>query len=287
MDSETPPVTAVTRLPAAAGTQRSVSLEVPGGRVMVARFPGLLRMPPHVHERACVTVVLDGAFTERVCGRDRECRRGTVLAKPGLERHDDRFVRTGSRQIILEPDETQEELLAPCRSLLASVVHFRDLAAEGVAHQLAVELEHPDETTPLAAAALSLELLACAARYAARARRLGQPPWWLERAREMLLDTHRNAPPLAMVAREAGVHPAYLARLFRAHYGCSIGTFVRHRRLRAAAEALATTDEPIAHIALAFGFADQSHFTRLFRRHIRFTPHEYRVRHRTAGHPRP
>ena len=214
-----------------------------------------------------------------MAGRDRFCSRGAVLGKPALERHDDRFAQMGSQQIIVEPDEAEVELFGPCRTLLGLVSHFHDAELERIARRLAVEIERPDAISPLAASALTLDLLACATRRVPR-RRTGKPPQWLERAHDLLRDTFRGSPTLTAIAREVGVHPAYLARLFRMHYGCSVGTFVRHLRLEAAAAELATSDTTVAHVALAFGFSDQSHFTRHFRRRFGYTPREYQDRHR-------
>jgi len=47
-------------------------------------------------------------------------------------------------------------------------------------------------------------------------------------------------------------------------------------RLEWAAEELARDDARLADVALRAGFADQSHFTRLFRRHTGVTPGHYR-----------
>ena len=44
-----------------------------------------------------------------------------------------------------------------------------------------------------------------------------------------------------------------------------------------AAAELACTDTPLAVIATNAGFADQSHFTRLFRHHLGITPARYRA----------
>lgn len=239
-------------------------------------------MRPHVHERTCVTVVVDGSFVERVGGRERFCAPGTILSKPGLERHDDHMARTGSRQIIVEPDEREAELLAPCQALFNGISHFRDAAAVGLGRRLALEIEQPDEVTPLALAALAFEVLTLATRRFQRAPRPGRPPSWLERAHDELVSRFREAPTLEELARSAGVHPAYLARLFRAYYGCSVGTLVRKLRIQAAATELSGGDRPIAEVAHALGFADQSHFTRLFREHLGLTPGEYRRRHRGA-----
>jgi AraC family transcriptional regulator len=81
---------------------------------------------------------------------------------------------------------------------------------------------------------------------------------------------------LADLAREVAVHPAHLARAFRQQFGTSVGGYVRRLRLDRAAAELERSDKALAAIALAAGFADQSHFTRSFRRHTGFTPGAYR-----------
>jgi AraC family transcriptional regulator len=73
-----------------------------------------------------------------------------------------------------------------------------------------------------------------------------------------------------------GVHPTHLGRVFRAHYGVSVGEYGRRFRLARAATELARTDMPVAVIATRAGFADQSHFTRLFKRYAGTTPARYR-----------
>jgi AraC family transcriptional regulator len=81
---------------------------------------------------------------------------------------------------------------------------------------------------------------------------------------------------LAELAREVSVHPAHLARAFRQQFGTSVGGYVRRLRLDWAAAELERSETALAAIALAAGFADQSHFTRSFRRYTGFTPGAYR-----------
>lgn len=222
-------------------------------------------------------------MTERIGGRERYCERASVLIKPGLERHDDLFGRAGSAQIILEPADRHGELLTQSGALFTSERFFRDGAAEQVASRLARELEYPDAWTPLSATALTFELVAGIGRRGKSRRAVVKPPPpWLRRTYEMLHHWAGPLPALADLAREVGVHSAHLARAFRAHYGCSIGTFVRRRRIDMAAKALALPGTTIAGVAASHGFADQSHFTRQFRRHMGLTPRDYlrRVRSR-------
>jgi AraC family transcriptional regulator len=78
------------------------------------------------------------------------------------------------------------------------------------------------------------------------------------------------------VAQAAGVHPAHLARGFRTYFKTSLGSYIRRLRVEFAARELVQSEASLATVALAAGFADQSHFTRLFKRHTGFTPNAYR-----------
>jgi AraC family transcriptional regulator len=55
-----------------------------------------------------------------------------------------------------------------------------------------------------------------------------------------------------------------------------MGSYVRRLRLDWAAGELVRSDRSLAALAVAAGFADQSHFTRFFKRHTGFTPNTYR-----------
>jgi AraC family transcriptional regulator len=80
----------------------------------------------------------------------------------------------------------------------------------------------------------------------------------------------------AEVADAVGVHPAHLARVFRNHFKLSMGSYVRGLRLDWAARELIRSNTSLSAVALAAGFADQSHFTRFFKRHTGLTPYGYR-----------
>jgi AraC family transcriptional regulator len=73
-----------------------------------------------------------------------------------------------------------------------------------------------------------------------------------------------------------------LIRVFRQHYKCTPGQFLRQLRLEAAADALAQSAQPLLEIALEAGFADQPHFTKAFRKFSGQTPGDYRRARRGA-----
>jgi AraC family transcriptional regulator len=82
----------------------------------------------------------------------------------------------------------------------------------------------------------------------------------------------------SQMAAAANLSTFYFSRLFRRHVGFSPEAYVLNCRLRYAAKLLALRgpDCSIADVAADSGFADQSHFGRLFRRAFGRTPQQYR-----------
>lgn len=71
---------------------------------------------------------------------------------------------------------------------------------------------------------------------------------------------------LADIARQVGMSPSTLSRLFTKATGQRFSDAVRKLRLAKARQLLETTDEPIAHVARASGYLNWSNFNRQFRR---------------------
>jgi AraC family transcriptional regulator len=74
------------------------------------------------------------------------------------------------------------------------------------------------------------------------------------------------------LAREAGLSPSRFFRAFKATLGLPPHQYLLRRRLERARRLLDRPAARLADVALSTGFADQSHFTRLFRRQFGVTP---------------
>ena len=81
------------------------------------------------------------------------------------------------------------------------------------------------------------------------------------------------------LARACGLSVRALERHFRSAYGVSPHDYLRELRIRMSCSALVFSWKSITEIASEFGFSDQSHFTKEFRRILGETPRAYRVRH--------
>lgn len=79
-------------------------------------------------------------------------------------------------------------------------------------------------------------------------------------------------------AREVGLGPWNFAKRFKASFGVTFHQFVTEQRVAFAKREVMQTSKPLKTIAMDFGFSDQSHMTRAFRRGLGITPGELRRR---------
>jgi AraC family transcriptional regulator len=126
---------------------------------------------------------------------------------------------------------------------------------------------------PLVLEAYVLEMLGAITGFAEPER---AEPCWFGRVKDRLHEGFRDPLRMADLARDAGVHPVHLARVFRKIERQTPGEYQQRLQVRAACELLRTPEWPLAAIAAECGFADQSHFTRLFRRMTGTTPARFR-----------
>jgi AraC family transcriptional regulator len=74
------------------------------------------------------------------------------------------------------------------------------------------------------------------------------------------------------ISRELGMGASRFAKAFRASLGVPPHRYLMERRIERAKRLLATTKQPLASIAVACGFASQSHMTEHVRRFCGTTP---------------
>jgi AraC family transcriptional regulator len=232
-------------------------------------------LPWHAHDNPTICYVLEGAFTEVAAGTALTCVPATLKFMPAGERHCDRFDLGRARGLLVEIAQARADTLRPYAAVLGERVHYHGGAAAAIALRLWLELSRMDEAAPLAIEGLILELLATASRCEAEVYR-GRPPRWLDEAHAIVTGDLAGHQGLAELAGVVGVHPVTLARGFRRAYGCTLGEYVRRQRIENACRQLLDSAASLAEIALANGFADQSHFSNTFHRYTGMTPARYR-----------
>jgi len=85
------------------------------------------------------------------------------------------------------------------------------------------------------------------------------------------------------VANHVYLNPDYLTRVFKRETGMSISDYLLEQRLEVAAELLAGTELPVSVVAVRIGYANFSHFSRMFKKCKGMNPLEYRQSRQSAS----
>ena len=232
------------------------------------------KIPPHAHENSYFCFVLQGTYTEKHGKREVVCKPSTLTFCGSGETHEAVLHDANVRVFVLELSPRWIERLREDSLKLTSTLEFAGSALPQLSARLNREFHKTDAAAQLAVEGLALELLAEAVRQPSNPAR--KTPPWLRQARELIAEHFADALTLTQVAAQVGVHPVHLATTFRQKYGLTIGEFIRKLRVEQACDELKKANLSLAAIALQAGFADQSHFSTVFKSYVGTTPARYR-----------
>lgn len=183
--------------------------------------------------------------------------------------------------IALHPglvNRTAEELGREGLVELIPQIHFRDELIRQLATKLIAEFEREVPPDRVYTASLAHALVAHLVRHYSvaglkrSAPRGGLAPRALSRVFDYI-NTHLHDPiSLESLAGVAGLSSSHFVAMFKRSTGLAPHQFVLTQRIERARTLLQDPRLPIAEVATRAGFADQSHLTRMLRRHTGLTP---------------
>lgn len=98
----------------------------------------------------------------------------------------------------------------------------------------------------------------------------------IRRALAYIAEHYAEPITLESVAGEVGLSVSYFSGLFHEVVGASFREHLCSIRVEESKQLLTQTDYSLADIAVAVGFADQSYFSKVFKRIVGVTPGKYR-----------
>ena len=102
-------------------------------------------------------------------------------------------------------------------------------------------------------------------------------PAWARELKEIIQDHVDTNLSLRGISRDLSINPSYLSREFSKYFeDLSFGDYIRKHRIEKATELMKSSSYSLTEIAYLTGFSDQSHFTRIFKKHTGQNPSSYR-----------
>lgn len=243
------------------------------------------RYPPHAHDTHCLAVITGGALAVEAKGQRRVCRRGDVIVIDAGVVHAGAAAGDGRWKMRVE--HVQPLALASYCDALGIARRERfdtkspfivdaDLARNlyGINWCSEVGDDRLKRSEALAGAVLGLY-----ARHGSSAGGLPivrREPALVNAVKRRLLEDLHARPTLSTLANDYQVTPFVLLRAFIRETGMSPHAFMQQKRVRVAMQLL-RDGSSIAEVGARAGFADQSHFTRVFKQQTGVTPKVYQA----------
>ena len=221
-----------------------------------------LRLPARSHELSYFHLLLDGDHLKPFT---------TIFYPSGVTHHDE----IGMRVFCVALQDEWLDRVRACGVTPQSSTALPGSELSRLAIRLYREYLNLDRCSALVIEGLVLEMLALVSRPERAPER--RPPEWLSRVEDLLKNSFQENLTIGEVAAQVSVNPAYLSRVFRQFHHRAIGDYLHDLRVQFACEQLADPDVALSAIASASGFADQSHFTRVFKQCTGMTPGAFRA----------
>jgi len=245
-------------------------------------YPPNFQLSQHAHEMACLGVMISGGIFEEFALRKLSYNAHTAYFRPPQVTHKNHTHAMGATCFNLEVSSGWLENVQEYGRFPSEPTTFEGGQLNRLAYEVYKQWKSMDEVAPLVIEGLAYEIAAELCRTSGD-KTEPHPPRWLKGVQEIVRSRFAESFSLAEIAQEVGRHPVHVAREFRRYYGRTVGQLKRECRINHACERLAHSELPIVDIALEAGFAQQAHFSTVFRQMTRLTPSEYKELHRPQG----
>jgi len=226
----------------------------------------------HRHEHSHLTLCLKGNSIEKRKKQDIPCSPGMLLLYPSdlLHRNTDYVSNSESFSIEFENAwcgkfEINNQQNCRHNIIIDPLVKMKIIAVMR-------EVSQPDAQSNLCLEATVLDILHSLAGSTTNTAR---PPW-ITSLYELLHDEHNTHWTLTSLSEKLNIHPVTISKCFPRFFNTTLGEYIRKIKTQQSLGDLARKSIPLEQIALKYGFADNAHFTRVFKKHTGLTPSAYR-----------
>lgn len=231
------------------------------------------RVDWHYHENAYFTFILEGHVIEGNRKEVYDCPAGTLLFHHWQEPHYNIKPPGFTRGFHIELPRQWFEQAGINTSTLEGSHRIMIPDVKLLMYQLFSESREIDANNRLFIESLVMKAFS---RMLPSGNSTRSTPSWVAKLDMILHDAPDAVFTLHDLGRELDLHPVHLCRDFSKYFRCNLGDYLRKLRIEKSCALLPNTSLSLTEIAYSCGFADQSHFTRTFRKIQGQTPSAFR-----------
>ncbi len=223
----------------------------------------------HSHSNAYLSILLNGLYSEETTRDSQKVITAShVLYRPAYFKHKNQFIteKTKCLNIEFDPDwfdkhDIDAKQLKPQIKTINNYPWVLSLLVDFLIHGKIDFFE---------------ELLTQLISGEEQPNRAVRKPWLGKLAQILENEVEQNH-SLSTLSQRVFVHPNYMSRGFKNHFGVTIGQYQLQQKVKHATQKLFIAEHSIAQIATDCGFFDEAHFIRTFKARHHITPHQFRL----------
>jgi AraC family transcriptional regulator len=228
----------------------------------------------HYHENAYFTYMLRGRLQETSRKSSYDCIPGSLLFHNSQESHYNIKYPGYARGFQVEIENPWLTLHDVNLSQHEGVTYIDNVLVRNLFNRLYAESKISDSCTTLAIESLTLDVFRRISHIGNISKK--KIPVWLDKVCGILNDSFAETISLTQLSTETGIHPVHISSEFPKYLNCTIGEYIRQRKAEKAFDMLQDNNLTLTEISVICGFADQSHFIRVFKSIYGNTPSHFR-----------
>lgn len=222
----------------------------------------------HAHSNAYLSILLSGKYSETTSDSQKIVSPSNVLYRPAHHEHKNQFIAEKTKCLNIEfgsewfdKHEIDPKKIKPQIKDIQSHPLVLRLLIDFLKHQ---KIDFFEE--------LLIQFITSREKAISPLRKP-----WLGKLVRILDNEIEKTHSLPTLSERVFVHPNYMLRIFKQHFGMTIGQYQMECKIKSATKKLFTEKNSITQIAAECGFFDESHFIRTFKACHSITPHQFRL----------
>lgn len=231
-----------------------------------------IRSDWHHHENPFFSFLLSGGSVEKRKSESIECIPGQVYFYNWQEPHKNTNYQDNTQNFNIELDVDWLKKSGINETAIAGSFVIKSTDIKFTIVKLFKEFVRSDELSEASINLLTLELLNQTGNIPVTRHK----PVWVDQLKEILHDHWSENLGLHQLSGLLQIHPVTISKYFSKYFNCTLGEYVRKIRVDKALALVRLTSLSLSTIAYECGFADQSHFIRVFKYYTGLLPNEFR-----------
>jgi len=223
-------------------------------------------IPNHSHNKPYLCLLLSGNYTEN-SNKTRMINTGDILYRQAGYEHSNEFNTNNNTCLNLELNNS--DLFALTNNIQLPNSEFEKKISISMSKLLISINQDSDKDI------MDLKCYETVLDYFENNKVKGKTKW-INNVINYIQDNPTHKISLNKLAQEFKLHPNYIIRKFKEKTGYKLSEYLEKTRLEYTIQRIINSKEKIGTLAIDSGYFDQSHFNKVFKKHLSISPNQFK-----------